>query len=123
MSRAFEKPLRGVLKSGVMGGKSLRMALRGPNKTRQRGAACTNIGSMKAASIMAEDHRPVITSHIRKPSARAAKGTSAQRPPLRMVRGSAWRVQAPILTADTNRESPRVVGQDSQVHRALSSRV
>ena len=84
------------------------MALRGPNKTRQRGAACTKIGSMKAASIIAEDHRPLITSHSKTPSARAARATSAQRPPLRMVRGSAWRIQPPILTADTNNESPSV---------------
>jgi len=108
MSRAFANPLRGVLKSGVIGGKSLRTALSGPNNTRQRGAACTKTGSMKAASIIAKDQRPLMTSQSRTPTARAASATSAQRPPLRMVRGSAWRIQPPILTADTNRESPRV---------------
>src|SRR5258705_6752997 len=125
MSRAFEKPPRGVLKSGVMGGKSLRMALRGPNKTRQRGAACTKIGSMKAASIIAEAHRPLITSHNKTPSARAARATSAQRPASPVEDGPRIGVEDPAPHLDRRyeqRKPERRVGQDSQIHRGLSSR-
>ena len=84
------------------------MALKGPNSTRQRGAACTNTGSMKAASIIADVQRPVAVSHTRSPSASAAKATSAQRPALRIALGSALRIQPPILIADTNKESASV---------------
>src|SRR5262245_32008767 len=88
--------------------KSLPAALSGPNSTRQRGAACTNTGSMKAASIIADVQRPVATSHTRTPTASAASATSAHRPELMIARGSALRIQPPILTADTNKESASV---------------
>jgi hypothetical protein len=92
----------------VGGAKSLRAALSGPNSTRQRGAACTNTGSIKAASIIAEVQRPVARSHPNRPSASAASATSAHRPELMIARGSALRIQPPILTADTNKDSASV---------------
>src|SRR5215813_13953385 len=106
--RAAEKPSAPLPKPLGLGGKSLFAALSGPNSTRQRGAACTNTGSMKAASIIADVHRPLATSHARTPSASAASARSAQRPELMIARGSALRIQPPILTADTNKESASV---------------
>src|SRR6266446_3330296 len=106
--RALEKPPAAPPKSLVLGGKSLLAALSGPHSTRQRGAACTNTGSMKAASIIADVHRPLAMSHARTPSASAASATNAQRPELMIARGSALRIQPPILTADTNKESASV---------------
>src|SRR5499433_3637854 len=108
VARALEKPPDALPKSLGLGAKSLRATLSGPNSTRQRGAACTNTGSMKAASIIADVHRPLATSHARTPSASAASATSAQRPELMIARGSALRIQPPILTADTNKESASV---------------
>src|SRR5262249_41202116 len=104
----LEKPPAALPKSLGLGGKSLRAALSGPNNTRQRGAACTNTGSMKAASIIADVHRPLAMSHAKTPSASAASATNAQRPELMIARGSALRTQPPILTADTNKESASV---------------
>src|SRR5262245_50455568 len=106
--RALEKPPAALPKPLGLGGKSLLAALSGPNSTRQRGAACTNTGSMKAASIIADVHRPLATSHARTPSASAASATSAHRPELMIARGSALRIQPPILTADANKESASV---------------
>src|SRR6266700_3845907 len=108
VARAVEKPPPALPKSLGLGGKSLPAALSRPNSTRQRGAACTNTGSMKAASIIADVHRPLATSHAKTPSASAASATNAQRPELMIARGSALRIQPPILTADTNRESASV---------------
>src|SRR5215471_10233965 len=108
VARALEKPPAALPKSLGLGGKSLRAALSGPNNTRQRGAACTNTGSMKAASIIADVHRPLAMSHAKTPSASAASATNAQRPELMIARGSALRIQPPILTADTNKESASV---------------
>ena len=106
--RALEKPPAAPPKSLMLGGKSLCAALNRPNSTRQRGAACTNTGSMNAASIIADVHRPLATSHARTPSASAASARSAHRPELMIARGSALRIQPPILTADTNKESASV---------------
>ena len=80
----------------------------GPKSTRQRGAACTNTGSMKAASIIAEVQRPVARSQPNTPSASATSARRAQRPELIIARGSALRIQPPILTADTNKDSASV---------------
>src|SRR6516165_11876506 len=107
VTRALEKPPPAP-KSLGLGGKSLLAALIGPNSTRQRGAACTNTGSMKAASIIASVHRPLAMSHAKAPSASAASARSAHRPELMIARGSALRIQPPILTADTNKESASV---------------
>jgi hypothetical protein len=63
---------------------------------------------MKAASIIADVHRPLAMSHAKTPSASAASATNAQRPELMIARGSALRIQPPILTADTNKESASV---------------
>src|SRR5215472_9701259 len=106
--RALEKPSGAPPKSLGPRGKSLRAALSGPNNTRQRGAACTNTGSMKAASIIADVHRPLAMSHAKTPSASAASATSAHRPELMIAQGSALRIQPPIWTADTNKESASV---------------
>src|SRR5499433_3159456 len=108
VARALEKPPDALPKSLVLGAKSLLAALSGPNSTRQRGAACTNTGSMNAASIIADVHRPLAMSHAKTPSASAASATSAHRPELMIARGSALRIQPPILTADTNKESASV---------------
>src|SRR5262245_12837324 len=108
VARALEKPPAAPPKSLGLGGKSLLAALSGPNSTRQRGAACTNTGSMKAASIIADVHRPLAMSHSSTPSASAASATNDQRPELMIARGSALRIQPPILTADTNKESASV---------------
>src|SRR5262244_864810 len=108
VARALEKPPDALPKSLVLGAKSLLAALSGPNSTRQRGAACTNTGSMNAASIIADVHRPLAMSHAKTPSASAASATSAHRPELMITRGSALRIQPPILTADTNKESASV---------------
>src|SRR5262245_27730051 len=105
---ALETPPTAPPKSLVLGAKSLLAALSGPNSTRQRGAACTNTGSMKAASIIADVHRPLARSHAKTPSASAASATNAHRPELMIARGSALRIQPPILTADTNKESASV---------------
>src|SRR5215471_4620783 len=105
VARALEKPPPAPPKSLVLGAKSLLAALSGPNSTRQRGAACTNTGSMNAASIIADVYRPLAMSHAKTPSASA---TSAHRPELMIARGSALRIQPPILTADTNKESASV---------------
>src|SRR5262249_58547531 len=53
-------------------------------------------------------HRPLATSHAKTPNASAASATSAHRPELMIARGSALRIQPPILTADTNKESASV---------------
>src|SRR4029450_5403775 len=106
VAHGVEKLTGALPKSCARGGKSLLVALSGPNSTRQRGAACTNTGSMKAASIIADVQRPLATSHAKRPSARSA--TSAHRPELMIARGSALRIQPPILTADTNKESASV---------------
>src|SRR4029453_18548649 len=108
VAHGVEKLTGALPKSCARGGKSLFAALSGPNSTRQRGAACTNTGSMKAASIIADVHRPLATSHARTPSASAASATSAHRPELMIARGSALRIQPPILSADTNKESASV---------------
>src|SRR5262245_549676 len=63
---------------------------------------------MKAASIIADVQRLVAMSQTRTPSASAASAISAHRPELMIARGSALTIQAPILTADTNRESASV---------------
>src|SRR5215471_15236886 len=106
--RALEKPPAAPPKSLGPRAKSLLATLSGPNSTRQRGAACTNTGSMNAASIIADVHRPLATSHPRTPSASAASATNAHRPELMIARGSALRIQPPILTADTNKESASI---------------
>src|SRR5262249_34104873 len=108
VARAFEKPPPAPPKSLVLGAKSLLAALSGPNSTRQRGAACTNTGSMNAASIIADVYRPLAMSHAKTPSASAASATSPHRPELMIAQGSALRIQPPILTADTNKESASV---------------
>src|SRR5262249_7853796 len=81
------------------------MGLSGPNSTRQRGAACTNTGSMKAASIIAGVHRPLRISHDKITRAKAASAIKPQRPALMIARGLALRIQLPILIADTSNES------------------
>src|SRR5262249_10437917 len=102
-ARGAENP-----ESCVREAKSLLAVWSGPNSTRQRGAACTKTGSRKAASIIAHVQRPVVASHAKRPSASATSAMSAQRPELMIARGSALRIQPPILTADTNKESASV---------------
>ena len=63
---------------------------------------------MKAASIMAAAQRPLLTSHPRSANTRPVSASNDQRPALMSVRGSALRIQPPILTADTNNESASV---------------
>src|SRR6516165_3451156 len=94
---ALEKPPAAPPKSLGLRGKSLLATLSGPNSTRQRGAACTNTGSMKAASIIASVHRPLAMSHAKTPSVSAASARSAHRPELMIARGSALRIQPPIF--------------------------
>src|SRR5262245_7210587 len=108
VARALETPPTAPPKSLVLGAKSLLAALSGPNSTRQRGAACTNTGSMNAASIIADVQRPLAMSHAKTPSASAASATNAHRPELMIARGSALRIQPPILTAETNKERASV---------------
>ncbi|TMJ39245.1 MAG: hypothetical protein E6G86_14700 [Alphaproteobacteria bacterium] len=92
----------------MLGAKGARVGLSGPNSTRQRGAACTNTGSMKAASIIAGAQRSVPMSQARTASASAASASSAHRPELMIAGGSALRIKPPTLTADTNKESASV---------------
>src|SRR5262249_56072658 len=92
------------------GGRTRRLGGRvgGRNGTGQGGPACTKTGSRKAGSITAHAQRPVVASHTKRPSASATSAMSAHRPELMIARGSALRIQPPILTADTNKESASV---------------
>src|SRR5262249_5966375 len=77
-----------------------------PTRPRHRGALCTIAGMAKAASIIAEVHRPLIISQARAAAAAAARTRSDQFPALASTRGSARSAQLPICSAETNVDIP-----------------